>query len=99
MLIPLGKGKFANLFEGSWYCGYAQMNKTKVVNGRKVTTVHSLHLFVANRTGIVAEEVDHKNRDRLDCRRENLRAATKSLNTKGETGRETPRKLRHAGAS
>lgn len=45
-----------------------------------------MHRVVAGRMGLVGE-VDHRNRSRLDCRRSNLRPATRSSNN-ANTGRK-----------
>lgn len=48
-------------------------------DGRRST--ESLHRFVAERMGIgAAPEIDHEDRDGLNCRRSNLRAASHSQN-------------------
>jgi len=39
-----------------------------------------MHKMIATRMGLVCEEVDHRNRIRLDNQRHNLRPATSSLN-------------------
>lgn len=40
-----------------------------------------LHVFIASRAGLsLGLHVDHENTDGLDCRRQNLRAATKTQN-------------------
>lgn len=50
-----------------------------VVNGRRTTV--SLHRFVASLFGVPEEfEVDHRDGDGLNCRRGNLRSATRSQN-------------------
>lgn len=56
---------------------YAQANIRK--NGRKTTL--SLHRFIGSRMGFDPRlDVDHRNHHGLDCRRRNLRQATKTQN-------------------
>lgn len=78
--IPLGSGRravvdvgmFEYINQWNWWCskGYA----LRYV-GRKMITMHSLVLKV--RKGM---EIDHKDRDRLNNRRKNLRPCTKIQN-------------------
>lgn len=68
----------ARLAEKRWYLlrnGYAV--RTEVEAGKK--RMLYLHREVLG-LGSGAPEVDHRNRDKLDCRRRNLRVATRSLN-------------------
>lgn len=81
--IPLNHGfvalvdddDFENVNQFKWfYCqGYAHRNHW-IGNGRSKTVL--MHRFIMNVDGAV----DHRNRDPLDNRRENLRVATKAEN-------------------
>lgn len=53
--------------------GYARRNTT--INGRAFTVL--LHREIMGLVPGDGMEIDHENRDRLDCRRENLRVATR----------------------
>lgn len=53
------------------------------VNGRK--SAESLHRFIMGCTRGDGVEVDHKNGDKLDCRRSNLRVGTHALNLQNRT--------------
>jgi AP2 domain/HNH endonuclease len=46
---------------------------------KKKNKIVFLHKWIANRMGLKGE-IDHKSRNSLDCRRENLREATRSQN-------------------
>lgn len=78
-IVPLTKGRWARVDVADWErishrswafkkTGYAQAK----LRGRQVL----LHRFVLGDE--CPAEVDHINRDRLDCRRSNLRPATRS---------------------
>lgn len=67
-LVPFGLGYRLN--------GYAFIYSSKKGRGRRVETL--LHRFLCDVGPDI--EVDHKNGDRLDNRRENLRAATREAN-------------------
>lgn len=93
-LVPLTQGKFAvvdacdaqRVLAFKWTATLGRRRKDgdrwyalrKVWDGKRQHTVY-LHRFIANaEPGI---EVDHKNRDGLDCRRSNLREATRAQNS------------------
>lgn len=57
--------------------GYAIAHIPK---GQGKWTAITLHKAVANRIGLLGM-VDHENRDRLDCRRDNLRSCTQAQNS------------------
>lgn len=90
--IPLTQGKFATvddidyafLMNWKWYFstdGYARRNSRKSDGlGRGVTI--RMHRIVLSRElgNFDFEQTDHKNQDRLDNRRSNLRPATVSQN-------------------
>lgn len=72
----------------SWHCtgtGYARCSPTK---NRRSTPMHRL---IAERMGldITDIQVDHINRNRLDNRRENLRATDDNHNNKSKSKRNT----------
>jgi hypothetical protein len=92
-LIPLTQGKFAKVsdcdykFLMQWPNRWLYMKVKKggyagcrMWDGSKYRTVF-MHMIVAKRKGLKNfQEVDHKNHDKLDCQRRNLRAATSSQN-------------------
>jgi len=84
--IPLSRGKHAivspedypKLAKHSWYFGrrgYAMRSKNMPDDSRKTVSMHREILGAR-----LDEEVDHKNRNRLDNRRENLRVLGHSAN-------------------
>lgn len=91
--IPLTRGQFALvdevLFDGFsryvWQCsddGYATRADYISKGNQRVVFLHC-EVFGAHD----CDEVDHKNRVRLDCRRENLRPATRAQNGANTTKR------------
>ncbi len=99
--IPLSKGKFAivddedferaNQFKWCWFSsksagrnslGYACRNQRE--NGKKKMIF--LHRFIVNAPE--GFEVDHKDSDGLNCRKENLRICTGSQNLHNQLARE-----------
>ncbi len=89
MLVPLTKGAFAVIDEvdadavgtKNWCLGeYDHTSKKYAVNSPKSGRL-TLHRFLWDVWGMPeTPEIDHKNNDGLDCRRENLRAATFAQN-------------------
>lgn len=84
---------FAEANQYNWYKtnrGYARawINKEKV----------SLHRFIAGRMGLSLKgiDIDHIDRDRLNCHRSNLRAVSKTQNA---VNRRSPRYGEHKGVS
>lgn len=64
---------------------YAYRNQTLRTNGHRENKSLYLHVEIMKRTGIERPSplhlvVDHRNGNSLDCRRENLRWATRSMN-------------------
>lgn len=56
-------------------------------HAKKNFKTHYLHRLVFSEAkGLLPKIVDHINQNKLDCRLENLRAATKSLNNMNRTG-------------
>ncbi len=103
MLIPLTRGLFAivdadvadRTSELTWFASkattantyYASTTVRRSDGGR---TTLSLHRFLWDSWGNPATpEIDHANRNGLDCRRENLRAATSSQNKQNTSKRRT----------
>lgn len=90
MLIPLSKGQFAiiddedaHLVTGKWHARWSEASKTfyaqtnvRVDTSYKTTQMHRVIMGIDDRT----IQVDHKNHNGLDNRRENLRIATGSQN-------------------
>lgn len=70
---------------------YAYRTLSDRSRGYKVTSSLYLHVQIMERTGIVRPSekhlvVDHRNGDSLDCRRSNLRWATRSMNRRNIYG-------------
>lgn len=90
-MIPLSRGLFAIVDEADaqavsshiWSAmkrsvGFYAQTSSRTDKGRRPIT---LHRFLWNRWGLPeTPEIDHENNDGLDCRRENLRAATRAQN-------------------
>lgn len=73
-----------------WYlhgCGYAAHSPIEI-NGKRFTLLH--RLIIRPDAGVF---VDHINRDKLDCRRSNLRLATKSQNNQNRSGAQRGNRL------
>jgi hypothetical protein len=71
---------FEALSKYKWFCvnGYAA-RKVKTVNGRRNFLMHRAILGLEYKGG---EEVDHRNGNKADNRKENLRVCTRSQNMK-----------------
>ena len=105
--ISLNKGKFAlvdrELYEEvtkyKWFYGnegYAR--RSFRVNGKGAS--ESLHQFVMFKyVESYTEDIDHKNRDRLDCRKENLRLATRRQSVQNSSRSETRGKAKYKGVA
>ena len=85
--IPLSQGKFAlvntcdyiYLMQWKWHYNHSYAVRGQRISGR-VVKLH-MHREILKRMGFTSfQETDHKNRDRLDNRRANLRPATSSQN-------------------
>jgi hypothetical protein len=98
--IPLGEGKFTIVEPGDFYevnrfnwC--AKENGPRTYAVRLVADLHNRTKILSMHREIMGAPagmlVDHRNRDTLDNRRENLRLATHSQNqfNKGKTSRKT----------
>lgn len=90
IFVPLTKDQLAvidetdaDLLAFKWCAsksGKAFYAQRAVKRADGVWTIERLHRVIAARMGISGNP-DHKNRDSLDCRRENLRPATPSQNS------------------
>lgn len=113
LLVPLTKGYVAIIDEADgpavagrcWTASTSRHKRTVyAVGSRKRGEAAGsrsllLHRFLWDQWGLVgADEVDHKNRNALDCRRENLRAAT-SLQNKANTGKRATNTTGYKGVS
>lgn len=68
--------------------GFYAQTSSRRPDGRRTSI--TLHRFLWDLWGLPATpEIDHVNRDGLDCRRENLRAATSSQNKQNVSKRST----------
>jgi len=78
-LIPLGNDVFAevdevDLLPALLHCSWCLNSKGYASSGNDF-----LHWFIARRMGLIwTETIDHKDRNKLNCKRENLRIATRS---------------------
>jgi hypothetical protein len=94
-LIPLSQGKFAQVNDrlykrliamGPWHFtnkGYAAHCVYNGLNSRPRTTTVLMHRIVLELSGLRLgrkDDVDHRDTDRLNCRRRNLRVACRSSN-------------------
>jgi hypothetical protein len=87
--IPLTRGQTAiiddedaDLATLKWYAmpvGRTFYARRNVTTGRGVQGCELLHAVIARRMGLVAE-TDHHDHDGLNCRRSNLRSATRAQN-------------------
>jgi hypothetical protein len=86
-LVELTKGKWAVIDAAdaaevgrfNWYAAKGQ--NTFYAHRKPKSGVVSLHRMIATRMGLtMTEEVDHENGNGLDCRRSNLRDATRLQN-------------------
>lgn len=105
--ISLTKGKFAlvdrelyeEIIKYKWHYsseGYAK--RSFRLDGKSV--YEFLHQFVMFKyVSNYDEDIDHKNRDRLDCRKENLRLATRSQSLHNSTRSETRGEAKYKGVS
>lgn len=91
-LVPLTRGHYATISavdagavgQFNWcvlslpQATYAQRNR-RLLDGRK--SPQTLHRFIGELMGLsLSNDVDHENRNGLDCRRSNLRDATRTQN-------------------
>lgn len=89
-LIPLTKGQhaivddqdFERVAAHRWYLNGRGYAITSLYNPKRTV---SLHRFVMNAPK--GAEVDHENRNKLDCRRENLRWSTRAGNARNVSKR------------
>lgn len=52
-----------------------------VVESTKIHDQEFLHILIARRMGLdITQDIDHKDRNKLNCQRDNLRVATRSQN-------------------
>lgn len=59
------------------------------IKGKKVF----LHMIIANRIELKGPEIDHKDRNPLNCQRDNLRSATRSQNQMNAKGKSNKRSI------
>lgn len=91
MLVPLTQGHFALIDECdaeavaalTWGTHFSRGGKLYARRGSSGNALLSLHRFIWSLSGGGdTPEVDHRDGDGLNCRRENLRAATHEQNTR-----------------
>lgn len=70
-----------------WQCTPGGYAFTRLPTGARPGLTVYLHTFVQVLADIIPEQSDHVNRDRLDCRLENLRPATQSQNNRNQMKR------------
>jgi hypothetical protein len=94
--IPLTKGKFALVDEEDFerlikfrWCLTNRYPSRRVVTGHKKSRIQYLHRFLMGNPTVL--QIDHRNGNKLDNRKENLRLATNTQNNwnKGKTSRNT----------
>lgn len=97
--IPLTRNQFAlideidavEVLKMTWYALSPKTSPTYYAATHTNGKCLLLHKFIANRMDMVAFRVDHKNRNCLDCRRQNLRAAGKGQNQHNAVGHKDNR--------
>lgn len=108
-LVPLTRGLFAlidavdaeEVEKFWWHVNLQRTGKAYAARWSGGRLLY-LHRMIADRCGIVSALVDHENRDGLDCRRENLRAATQSgnvMNSSRQRGAVLPRGVSRSSAN
>ncbi len=76
-----------NQWRWSLCAGYASRKESRSVSDRPHARTLLMHRVLLGLTAGDPREVDHINRDKLDCRRANLRAVTKAQNRQNVPGR------------
>lgn len=86
--LPLSNGQFALVDDCDfnaclayipWHLGFDTYPRAQKGHGRDNRSYIHLHTLIAQRMGITGKP-DHKDRNRLNCQRSNLRPATDSQN-------------------